>query len=133
ARNRRLYTPGFRLLRAPAAGALDFEIEGASQFGEIRQTASPASPDLDVDAQTLHADIGYTFDAAWSPRLEFGYDYASGEEDATDGEWNRFDALFGPRRGDWGPSGIYGPLSRVNISSPNVRVEFKPNARTDGF
>lgn len=33
----------------------------------------------------------------------------------------------------YGPTGIYGPLGRNNISSPGVRLEVKPSKRWDGF
>src|SRR5690606_19506149 len=32
-----------------------------------------------------------------------------------------------------GPTGIYGPLGRNNISSPGIRLEVKPSKRWDGF
>lgn len=133
-RNRRLYTPGVRLLKSPAVDQWDFDVEGGWQFGRARATTSPAdTTDLDVSAQYLHAGVGRTFDAPWKPRIEAFYDYASGDGNPGDGKWTRFDSLYGPRRTDWGPSGIYGALSRVNISAPGVKLEVRPNARWDGF
>lgn len=133
-RNRRLLTPGARLVRKPAAGAWDFELEAGWQFGEARATADPSDTrNLDVSAQYLHGDLGYTFDAPWQPRLGFRYDYASGEQDASDGKWQRFDPLYGPRRADFGPAGLYGALSRVNLSAPGIKLDVTPNSRWDGF
>lgn len=132
--NRDIVTPGGRLFSKSAAGKPDIEIEGGYQFGERRATTSASdTTDLDVKAAYLHAEAGYTFDAAWSPRVAFEYEYATGDKDPTDGEYNRFDGLFGPRRFDFGPTGIYGPLERANISSPGVRLEVTPSKRLDGF
>lgn len=134
ARNRRLWTPGMRIYRRPATSAWDFDIEGGWQFGKIRASNNPADPrDLDVSAQYLHAELGYTFDAPWRPRLMAEYEFASGDGDPQSGTWTRFDPLFGPRRFDFGPTGIYGALSRVNISSPGLRLTVTPDERWDAF
>lgn len=127
---RELYTPGFRLYRAPEAGRWDFEVEHALQFGERRAAASAASPVLDVRAQTHHSHVGYTFEAGWSPRIALEYEYASGE-DAGDGEWSRWDTLYGLRRTDFGQTGIHGPLRRQNVSAPGLRLQVE-NGPVDG-
>jgi hypothetical protein len=133
-RNRDIVTLGGRLFRDPKPGAYDYEVEGGWQTGETRASTSPADTrDLDVDAWYLHAEVAKTFDAAWSPRVSLEYDFASGDKDPTDGKSQRFDSLYGTRRPDFGPSSIYGPLGRSNLSSPGVRVEVKPDARWDGF
>lgn len=133
-RDRDIVTIGGRLHRAPRAGAWDFEIEGGWQTGEARaSTAAADVTDLDVRAHYLHAEVGYRFDAPWSPRVSLEYDLGSGDRDPTDGEYNRFDSLFGPRGPDFGPTSLFGPLSRSNISSPGVRVEVAPSSRWDGF
>lgn len=131
--NRQFVTPGFRLFRTPAPRQWDMELEAAWQFGERRATADPADVrDLDVSAATVHAEAGFALDAAWRPRLEINYDFASGE-DPGDGRWQRFDPLYGPRRPDWGPAGLYGPLSRVNVSAPGIKLEVQPGSRSDAF
>ncbi|MDP1618761.1 alginate export family protein [Phenylobacterium sp.] len=133
-RNRRLTTVGGRFFRNPAAGKWDYEMEGGWQTGEARNSTSAADRrDLDVDAQYLHLEVGKTFAAAWSPRVSFEYDFASGDKSSTDGEYNRFDGLFGPRRPDFGPPGAYGPLGRSNLNSPGVRLEVAPNKRWDAM
>ena len=86
---------------------------------------------LDVSAHFLHAEAGYQFDGRWKPRIAFEYDLATGERPG--GAYTRFDSLYGPRRFDYGPTGIYGPLGRNNISSPGVRLEVTPSKRWDGF
>jgi hypothetical protein len=133
-RNRELYTPGFRLIKSPKAGQWDFDIENTLQFGTRRaSTAVTDTEDLDVFAHFHHFEVGYTWKAPWSPRLDFEFDFASGESSTTDDDANRFDSLFGPRRAEFGPTGIFGILGRENIISPGLRISAKPNARTDGF
>ncbi|GAB4119127.1 MAG: hypothetical protein Kow00104_01400 [Rhodothalassiaceae bacterium] len=133
-RNRELYTPGFRLIRSPKVGEWDFDIENTLQFGTRRATTAVTdTTDLDVFAHFHHFEIGYTWRAPWSPRLDFEFDFASGEPSTTDDEANRFDSLFGPRRSEFGPTGIFGILGRENIVSPGLRISAKPGARTDGF
>ncbi|WP_232210436.1 alginate export family protein [Nitrococcus mobilis] len=132
--NRRLLTPGVRLFSAPAKGAWDFEVEAAGQVGKSRSTTSSAdTTDLDHRAGFVHAHLAHTFDAPWSPRLVLQYDFASGDGDPNDGENNRFDTLFGARRWEFGPTGIYGALARSNINSPGTRIEIKPSPNLNGF
>ncbi len=124
-------TPGLRIYRAPERGALDYQGEGAVQFGE--SSLLLGGTDLDHWAWFGHASIGYTFDAAWSPRIRLAYDYASGDRDPNDNENNRFNTLFGARRFEYGPTGIYGAVARANLSSPEVRLEVRPDKKWQGM
>ena len=56
----------------------------------------------------------------WSPRLAVEYDYASGDNNPKDNKDQRFDTLYGARRFDFGPTGIYGAFSRSNINTPGL-------------
>ncbi|MBA4163829.1 MAG: alginate export family protein [Erythrobacter sp.] len=129
--DRHIFTPGVRVYRDPSAGKFDYEFEYAYQFGDISASATAGAASLDVSAQFLHAEIGYLLTASWKPRVAIEYDLATGDD--SGGKFGRFDSLFGPRRFDFGPTGIYGPLGRNNISSPGVRLEVKPSKRWDGF
>lgn len=113
---RRLYTPGFRIVKAPAKSQWDWDLEAALQRGE-RQGH-------DVRAATLHAGLGYSWDHAWQPRLALEYEYASGNDPDT-AEFERYDPLYGLRRTDFGQTGISGPLRRSNVSAPGVRLTVK--------
>ena len=126
-RNRNLFTAGGRLLRKPAAGQVDYNGEFALQWG--RSTAA----DLDHFAWFLHLEGAYSFDAPWKPRLVLQWDYASGDEDPNDGKNGRFDTLFGARRWEFGPTGIYGPFARSNINTPGMRVQVKPHEKVTSF
>lgn len=114
-------TAGGRLYKDPKPGELDYEIETTWQTG-TRGT-------LDHFAHFQHLDLGYTFKLPWTPRLVFHYDYASGDRDPGDSQNGGFDTLFGARRFELGPTGIWGPHSRNNLNSPGWRliVTPKPN------
>ena len=131
-RNRQLVTPGFRLWREPKAGHFDYQIETALQFGESRATTG-STRDLDHFAHFHHAEVGYRFEHDWSPRLALQYDYASGDDDPSDGDNGRFDTLFGARGFDFGPTGIYGPFARANLHTPGLRLQLQPHPRLSGF
>ncbi|WP_040599470.1 alginate export family protein [Sphingomonas elodea] len=131
-RDRRLWTSGIRVWRPARIGALDFEVEAILQRGKARaSTAASDRADLSVGAYFVHASIGRTFKAPWSPRLVLSYDRASG--DGPGGKYGRFDTLFGARVFEYGPSGLYGPIGRANLSSPEVRLEARPGKRSDGY
>jgi Alginate export len=126
-RNRRFFTPGFRFYIKPASGEFDFQTETIGQFGtNIGSTRATDGKSLDHAAWFQHADIGYTFDHPWTPRLVFEFDYASGDEDPNDDNDQRFDTLFGARRFDFGPTGIYGAFARSNINTPGYRITVNP-------
>ncbi|WP_019961982.1 alginate export family protein [Woodsholea maritima] len=120
--DRRLYTPGFRVVKAPKVGEWDWDLEVAVQVGERE--------DRDVRAATLHGGLGYSWDHAWRPRLALEYEYASGNDPDT-ADFERYDPLYGLRRTDFGQTGISGPLRRANVSAPGVRLTVK-NGPLDG-
>ena len=130
-RNRKLHNLGGRLFRKAKAGALDFEVEGAYQFGSIRASSAATAPKLDVGAWFAHAETGWTFAGPWEPRISLEYDGGSGDGPGVD--FGRYDVLFGSRSGDFGPSGIYGPLNRTNVHSIGPRIEAEPNDRLDFY
>jgi hypothetical protein len=136
-RNRQLATPGFRLYRKPAKGKFDYTVENAIQFGTSRLSPSNTSPaglqELDHFAHFHHLTFAYTFDVPWSPRVALQYDFASGDRNPNDGNNDRFDTLFGARRFDFGPTGIYGPFARSNVHTPGLRLQVKPHARVSSF
>ena len=130
-RNRDLDTFSARLIRDPKARQLDFEVEGIYQTGNIRASTAATAPQQDVSAWFLHADAGYLFPGNAKLRLSIEYDRASG--DAPGGKYGRFDTLFGMRRADLAPAGIYNAIGRANIETVGVRAEVAPSPRWDGF
>lgn len=130
-RDRSLDTLGLRFFRDPAGGRADFESETIYQFGSVRASLAPVATKLDVSAWFTHAEAGYTFRHSWSPRVALEFDYASG--DGRGGKFGRFDTLFGMRRADLAPAGLYNAVGRANIVSTGLRVEATPSTRLDAF
>lgn len=129
-RNRDLVTIGARLNRKPAAGKFDFDFEYARQIGDIRSgTAATDTTDIDVDAFFFEAQVGHKFSGGWSPRVSAHFDIASG--DSPGGKYGRFDPLYPARRSEFGPTGVYGPISRSNLVSLGLRGEAKPSSKLD--
>lgn len=125
--NQDICTPGFRYFRKAAKEIFDYEVEAAFQFGtSYSSTKATDTKELDNSAWMTHLALGYTFDAPWKPRISAEYDYASGDDDPTDGDNNHFNGLYGVARGDLGPTSIYGAMSRTNINSPALRLTVKP-------
>lgn len=132
--NRRFLTPGARFYRAPKPGEVDFQLEAMLQVGTSRASNKPEdTTDLHHLAFSGAAALGYQIAHAWRPRLVALYDFASGDEDPSDDRNQRFDTLFGARRFDFGPTGLYGALARSNLHSPGVRFEAAPHRMLDGF
>lgn len=130
--DRRVVDLGGRLLLAPSLGAPDFDLEGAWRTGQARDSAdSLDTTDLNVSAVMAHVSLGYTFDRAWAPRAAFDADYASGDGDPDDGEFTRYEGLYGSRRGDFGATSIMGPLSRTNLIAAGGRLQIAPSSRWD--
>ena len=46
----------------------------------------------------------------------------------NDNNDQRFDTLFGARRFDFGPTGIYGAFARSNINTPGYRITLNPRS-----
>lgn len=130
-RDRSLNTMGARIIAEPLAGQLDFEVEALYQGGHVNRSIAANAVRQAVSATFLHADVGYSFGGSWRPRLSIEIDRASG--DKPGGRFGRFDPLFGMRRADLGPSGLYNAITRTNILTPGVRVEASPGKRLDGF
>jgi hypothetical protein len=129
-RNRDFLTAGLRVRNS--GDAWGYELETAIQHGKSRASTQPAdTTDLDHRAWFAHAEASRKLQGSWQPRVIFRFDYASGDEDPDDGEFNRFDTLYGARRFEFGPTGIYGVLARSNILSPGIALRSKPGPSTD--
>lgn len=118
--NRDLNTFGGRIYRRPSPRNIDFQLESAIQIGQSRMSKS-AVEDLDHLAHFHHFEIGFTFEGVNSPRIQLIYDFASGDGDVTDSDNGQFTNLYGGRSSDFGPTSIYGPVARANLSSPGLR------------
>jgi hypothetical protein len=130
-RDRSLNTAGVRVYAEPKPSHFDYEVEGMYQWGRINASLAATAARLPVSATFLHAEAGYTFAGPWKPHVSLEFDRASG--DGRGRKFARFDTLFGMRRADLAPSGLYNSVGRANIVTPGVRVEVTPTKRLDGF
>ena len=129
-RNRDFLTAGLRFHHSGDVWA--YELEAALQHGTSRNSILPIdTTDLDHRAYFVHAEVGRKLRGSWAPRVILRVDYATGDDDPHDGEFNRFDTLYGARRFEFGPTGIYGALARSNIVSPGIALRSKPSPATD--
>ncbi len=133
-RNRQLITASLRWFRKPAPRALDFDVELLPQVGTARATsAADDVAALDHRALSTHAELGFSPAVAGKPRLVLLHDLATGDRDPADRVSGRFDPLFGARRFDFGPTGIYGAFARSNVQSPGLRATVAPAARLEAM
>ena len=130
-RDRDLHSVSSRVITEPRAGKLDYEAELIRQVGHVRTGLQEDAPVQDVSAWFIHGDAGYTFKHPWRPRLSAEYDHATG--DGPGGRYSRFDTLFGMRRADLAPAGIYAALGRTNLETAGLRIEAAPSRRLDVF
>lgn len=71
----------------------DASAELAVQLGSVN--IAGAGDDLDIqDSFATELELGWMPDLPWSPRLAFGMAWASGDDEATDGNFNHFMPLF---------------------------------------
>jgi hypothetical protein len=128
-RNRDLKTGSLRVIRDPKPGRLDFEVEAIRQWGDVRASLAATAPRLEVSAGFLHLEAGYQFRDPAKTRLALEYDYASGDD--SEAKFGRFDTLFGMRRADLAPAGIYAAIGRTNLEA--LRLEATPSPKLDYF
>lgn len=130
-RDRSIDSFGARIIAEPRPGRFDYEVEAIYQTGEVSVSAAPGAATQAVRASFFHADLGYMFAGGWKPRLSIEFDRVSG--DRAGGRYGRFDTVFGMRRADLAPSGLYNAVARANIVTPGVRIEATPGKRIDWF
>lgn len=116
-RDRKLYTLVSDLSSTKTAQH-NWRVELAYQWGESSVDRS-LNQARDVSATFIHGEWFYRFQNTHMLGLLF--DYASGDRAINDDEDQRFDTLYGARRFDFGPTGLYGPFARGNLVSPGLR------------
>jgi hypothetical protein len=94
----------------------EYDGEFAFQTGQVS--------DLNLQAFALHAGGGYTFEnCSWKPRLYAEYNYATGDDDPTDGDIGTFQNLFPSNHNKYGVMDLF---AWQNLSSPDIRFRVKP-------
>lgn len=131
-RDRQLSNIDIRLIAPPAPGKIDIEAEAIRQTGTISASALSGAPTLPVHAWLVHGRVGYEWRGPWHPRLGIEGDFASGNRPGS-GSYGRFDTLYGQRRADFSPAGLYNAISRSNLVVIGPRLELTPDKRTDLF
>ncbi|MFK7741514.1 MAG: alginate export family protein [Planctomycetota bacterium] len=119
--DQQLWTAGLRYYRPSQPGQVFGELEAAYQIGDRGSQ--------DVEAHFLHASVGYTGEGDLQPSVRVAFDLATGN-DGESGDYTRFNTLFGARRFEYGPTGIYGAIGRRNIISPEIRFSIRPTDDT---
>ena len=97
----------------------EYEGEFAFQAGQVSN--------LDLTAFALHMGGGYNFDCPWNPRLFAEYNFASGDDNATDGDIETFQNLFPSNHKFYGYMDLF---SWQNLHNPEVSFRVKPTKQT---
>ncbi len=98
-------------------GAFDYDFETTVEVGE--------KGIKDFFAYAGHAEVGYTFNTTWFPRLLADYDYSSGTANPDGGTNNTFDRLYGPRT-NMSVTSLIGPMFQSNMEYGGLRLVAKP-------
>jgi hypothetical protein len=109
------HTVGARVWGKIADASLDYDLEGAYQFGTVGGGT--------INAFMVAAQLGYSLkDVAGKPRFYVGYDFASGDRNAGGGV-QTFSHLFPLGHAYFG---FIDTVARQNINAPSVGVIIKP-------
>ena len=112
-----IVTLGFRREHAPATG-FRYEVENAWQFGE-------RGPD-GHRAAALVASAGYAWGGRWRPAVSFEYDFATGDNNPSDGDSREFENLFPTNHPYYGYADLVGLR---NLHDFRVTASAQPHAR----
>lgn len=97
--------------------------EGAYQFGEFA--------DDDVSAFAISANLVYkAFTLPWTPRFVLTYNYATGDDDPTDGDRGTFNNLFPTNHKFYGATDLF---AWQNMEHTQFRLQFFPTAKFTFF
>ena len=97
----------------------EYEGEFAFQAGQVS--------DLDLTAFAVHIGGGYNFNCPWNPRLFAEYNFASGDDNATDGDIETFQNLFPSNHKFYGYMDFF---SWQNLHNPELSFRVKPTKQT---
>ncbi|MEE8170502.1 MAG: alginate export family protein, partial [Phycisphaerae bacterium] len=114
-----LHTFGLRGYGPIGQSGFDYDFDAALQYGR--------NQGLNHRAYAAHAELGYTFERPWDPRLAAWINYASGDRQPNDSVSGRFNPLFGSSHGMYGFSDMF---NWQNIINPAMGVQFQPTDQT---
>ncbi len=117
----RRYTIGARLAGKIDDWHLDWDVEGAGQFGSVGTA--------DINAYMVDASYGYEVQDVWGdPRIQFAFGAASGDPTAGDNEVKTFNQLFPLSHAYLGWMDL---VARQNVIYINPRIVLRPCANMD--
>ena len=114
------YTIGGRIKGKFGTSFWDYELEAAKQVGN--------SGSLDVDAQMAVGIIGYALPGNWKPRASFEFDYASGDNNSSDGKRKTFDNLHPTNHPFYGFMDF---VSLQNINNYRFQLTASPHKKVE--
>ena len=133
------YHAGWRLVGKNISWlpGVDFTAETAFQFGKIYGPDNRFGKNLDpgvgayhsksIDAHAGAYQIGYTFkNVPWTPRIGYGYVYASGDNDPNDGDSETFSHLYPTGHATMGYIDFH---AWQNIKDHQAHLSFKPTKK----
>ena len=111
-------TIGFRF-KGDKVNNFDYTLESAYQFGRFSSQ--------DINAYCFITAAGYTLSGIpWTPHIGVGWDFATGDKDATDSQRNTFDNLWPTNHLYYGYIDL---VSLQNINDYHFTVDFKPTKK----
>lgn len=122
--DREIHTAGLRAYGVVGNTGWDYDASYIKQWGYQDRLSNTGAfiAEIDHDAYAYNAEIGYSFNHHWKPRLSAFYGFASGDNNPTDGKNQRFERLFGFAR-PWSNNDYF---QMENIVAPKVRLELEP-------
>lgn len=119
--DRTIHTAGLRAYGVLGKTGWDYDANYVQQWGD-QDTSLTNNTRVEHDAYGYNAEIGYTFNYAWKPRLSAFYGLATGDKNPNDNKNQRFERLFGFAR-PWSNTDYF---EMANIRTPKIRLEFEP-------
>lgn len=130
---REIWAYGLRVKSKPITAPFDYSAEAVIETGEIDSPGSSSNrrfgenttnDTVDHFAYAFVAGGGYTLvDTPWQPRFGAEYDYASGDEDPTDGENNTLDNFYPTNHKFFG---FMDEFAWKNLSNPGISLGLQP-------
>jgi hypothetical protein len=112
--DREIHTMGVRVFGPIAGTNFDYDLNGAFQFGEDGQRRQRA--------QAASAELGYTFEHSWKPRVSGVALLATGDRDPNDNFSERFFRLFDSTH----HYSSWDLWTWQNVIGPRIRLECQP-------
>jgi hypothetical protein len=112
---RRIHTTGLRSHATLGTSGLDYDANAAWQTGSDGDRKHRAFAGV--------AELGYTWETRWRPRLSSQYVYATGDAEPDNSRSGRFERLFGFQR----PFSASDYIQWENLRAPKLRIELSPS------